>query len=200
MPLQFAIRYEEGMRHRIPFLVKSLELIADAREYCNFLHHDSSLPRSNCRLPFIPRLAPTRSTGVKAPPNTGRRSATIFKRTCAAACPTSPEQPNGTPHRSTRCGGRFTTIAALRISRNLLCPILVYRLIPDTPRFGEELMAIDTSGDRPGNVIADIPHDASALGVALTRRPREIVKTYDALGSLLPGRGEAAGGVSLHSL
>ena len=42
-------------------------------------------------------------------------------------------------------------------------------------------MAIDTSGDRPGNVIADIPHGASALGVALTRRPREIVKTYDAL-------------------
>ena len=56
-------------------------------------------------------------------------------------------------------------------------------------------MAIDISGDRPGNVIADIPHGASAPGGALTRRPREIVKTYDALGSLLPGRGEAAGGV-----
>ena len=39
-------------------------------------------------------------------------------------------------------------------------------------------MAIDTSGDRPGNVIADIPHGASALGVALTRRPREIMKPY----------------------
>ena len=69
--------------------------------------------------------------------------------------------------------------------------VLVYRLIPDTPRFGEVLMAIDTSGDRPGNVIADIPHGASALGVALTRRPREIVKTYGALGSLLPGGQEA---------
>ena len=56
-------------------------------------------------------------------------------------------------------------------------------------------MAIDTSGDRPGNVIADIPHGASALGGALTRRPSEIVKTGDSLGSLLPGRGEAAGGV-----
>ena len=56
-------------------------------------------------------------------------------------------------------------------------------------------MAIDTSGDRPGNVIADIPHGASALGVALTRRPREIVKTYDGLNSLLPGGEEAAGGV-----
>ena len=55
-------------------------------------------------------------------------------------------------------------------------------------------MAIDTSGDRPGNVLADTPPGASALGVALTRRPREIVKTYGALGSLLPG-GEAAGGV-----
>ena len=56
-------------------------------------------------------------------------------------------------------------------------------------------MAIDTSGDRPGNAIADIPHGESALGVALTRRPREIVKTYDALGSLLPGGQEAGGGV-----
>ena len=56
-------------------------------------------------------------------------------------------------------------------------------------------MAIDTSGDRPGNVIADIPPGASALGVALTRRPREIMKPYDALGSLLPGGEEAAGGV-----
>ena len=55
-------------------------------------------------------------------------------------------------------------------------------------------MAIDTSGDRPGNVIAGIPPGESALGVALTRRPREIMKPYDALGSLLPG-GEAAGGV-----
>ena len=56
-------------------------------------------------------------------------------------------------------------------------------------------MAIDTSGDRPGNVLADTPPGASALGVALTRRPREIVKTYDSLGSLLPGGEEAAGGV-----
>ncbi len=56
-------------------------------------------------------------------------------------------------------------------------------------------MAIDTSGDRPGNVIADIPHGASAPGGALTRRPREIVKTYSGLNSLLPGRGEAAAGV-----
>ena len=57
-------------------------------------------------------------------------------------------------------------------------------------------MAIDTSGDRPGKVIADIPHGESALGVALTRRPREIMKPYDGLNSLLPGRGEeAAGGV-----
>ena len=56
-------------------------------------------------------------------------------------------------------------------------------------------MAIDTSGDRPGNVIADIPHGESALGVALTRHPREIVKTYDALNSLLPGGEETAGGV-----
>ena len=56
-------------------------------------------------------------------------------------------------------------------------------------------MAIDTSGDRPGNVLADTPPGASALGVALTRRPREIVKTYDSLVSLLPGGEEAAGGV-----
>ena len=56
-------------------------------------------------------------------------------------------------------------------------------------------MAIDTSGNRPGNVIADIPHGASALGVALARRPREIMKPYDALGSHFPGGEEAAGGV-----
>ena len=56
-------------------------------------------------------------------------------------------------------------------------------------------MAIDTSGDRPGKVIADIPHGASAPGGALTRRPSETVKTYDGLNSLLPGRGEAAAGV-----
>ena len=56
-------------------------------------------------------------------------------------------------------------------------------------------MAIDTSGDRPGNVITGTPPGASALGVALTRRPREIVKTYGALGSLLPRGEEAAGGV-----
>ena len=56
-------------------------------------------------------------------------------------------------------------------------------------------MAIDTSGDRPGNVLADTPPGASALGVALTRRPREIVKTYDSLGSLLPGGEKAARGV-----
>ena len=56
-------------------------------------------------------------------------------------------------------------------------------------------MAIDTSGDRPDKVIADIPHGASAPGGALTRRPSETVKTYDSLGSLLPGGEEAAGGV-----
>ena len=56
-------------------------------------------------------------------------------------------------------------------------------------------MAIDTSGDIPDKVIADIPHGASAPGGALTRRPSETVKTYDGLSSLLPGRGEAAGGV-----
>ena len=56
-------------------------------------------------------------------------------------------------------------------------------------------MAIDTSGDIPDKVIADIPHGASALGGALTRRPSETVKTYSGLNSLLPGRGEAAGGV-----
>ncbi len=56
-------------------------------------------------------------------------------------------------------------------------------------------MAIDTSGDRSGNVLADTPPGASALGVAFTRRPREIVKTYDSLGSLLPGGEETAGGV-----
>ena len=56
-------------------------------------------------------------------------------------------------------------------------------------------MAIDTSGDIPDKVIADIPHGASAPGGALTRRPSETVKTYDGLNSLLPGRGEAAAGV-----
>ena len=56
-------------------------------------------------------------------------------------------------------------------------------------------MAIDTSGDIPDKVIADIPHGASAPGGALTRRPSETVKTYSGLNSLLPGRGEAAGGV-----
>ena len=56
-------------------------------------------------------------------------------------------------------------------------------------------MAIDTSGDIPDKVILDIPHGASALGGALTRRPSETVKTYSGLNSLLPGRGEAAGGV-----
>ena len=56
-------------------------------------------------------------------------------------------------------------------------------------------MAIDTSGDIPDKVIADMPHGASAPGGALTRRPSETVKTYSGLNSLLPGRGEAAGGV-----
>ena len=56
-------------------------------------------------------------------------------------------------------------------------------------------MAIDTSGDIPDKVIADIPHGAPAPGGALTRRPSETVKTYSGLNSLLPGRGEAAGGV-----
>ena len=56
-------------------------------------------------------------------------------------------------------------------------------------------MAIDTSGDIPDKVIADMPHGASAPGGALTRRPSETVKTYHGLSSLLPGRGEAAGGV-----
>ena len=56
-------------------------------------------------------------------------------------------------------------------------------------------MAIETSGDRPRQRDCRHTHGASALGVALTRRPREIVKTYDALGSLLPGGEEAAGGV-----
>ena len=56
-------------------------------------------------------------------------------------------------------------------------------------------MAIDTGGDIPDEVIADIPHGAPTPGVALTRRPSEIVKTYDGLNSLLPGRGEAAAGV-----
>ena len=56
-------------------------------------------------------------------------------------------------------------------------------------------MAIDTGGDIPDKVIADIPHGASAPGGALTRRPSETVKTYDGLNSLLPGRGEAAAGV-----
>ena len=56
-------------------------------------------------------------------------------------------------------------------------------------------MAIDTGGDIPDKVIADIPHGASAPGGALTRRPSETVKTYDGLNSLLLGRGEAAGGV-----
>ena len=56
-------------------------------------------------------------------------------------------------------------------------------------------MAIDTSCDIPDEVITDIPHGASAPGGALTRRPSETVKTYDALGSLLPGGEETAGGV-----
>ena len=56
-------------------------------------------------------------------------------------------------------------------------------------------MAIDTGGDIPDEVIADIPHGAPTPGGALTRRPSEIVKTYDGLNSLLPGRGEAAAGV-----
>ena len=56
-------------------------------------------------------------------------------------------------------------------------------------------MAIDTSCDIPDKVIADMPHGASAPGGALTRRPSETVKTYHGLSSLLPGRGEAAGGV-----
>ena len=56
-------------------------------------------------------------------------------------------------------------------------------------------MAIDTGGDIPDEVIADIPHGAPTPGVAVTRRPSEIVKTYDGLNSLLPGRGEAARGV-----
>ena len=79
--------------------------------------------------------------------------------------------------------------------RQPLCPILAYmvdsRRAPDS---GEVLMAIDTSGDIPDKVIADIPHGASALGGALARRPSETVKTYHGLSSLLPGRGEAAGG------
>ena len=56
-------------------------------------------------------------------------------------------------------------------------------------------MVIDTSGDRPGNVIADIPHGASALRLARARSPEEIMETCDSLGSLLPGGEEAAGGV-----
>ena len=56
-------------------------------------------------------------------------------------------------------------------------------------------MAIDTGDDIPDEVIADIPHGAPTPGVAVTRRPSEIVKTYDGLNSLLPGRGEAARGV-----
>ena len=56
-------------------------------------------------------------------------------------------------------------------------------------------MAIDTSGDIPDKVIADIPHGASAPGGAFTRRRSETVKTYSGFDSLLPGRGEAAGGV-----
>ena len=56
-------------------------------------------------------------------------------------------------------------------------------------------MAIDTSGDIPDKVIADIPHGASAPGGALTRRPSETMKTYSGLDSLLPGRCEAARGV-----
>ena len=55
-------------------------------------------------------------------------------------------------------------------------------------------MTIDTSDDIPGKVIADIPHGASAPGDALARRLSETVKTYSGLNSLLPGRGEAAGG------
>ena len=56
-------------------------------------------------------------------------------------------------------------------------------------------MAIDTSGDGPGNVIADIPHGESALGFARARSPKEIIETCDGPGSLLPGGEEAAGGV-----
>ena len=56
-------------------------------------------------------------------------------------------------------------------------------------------MTIDTSGDIPDKVIADIPHGASAPGGALTRRLSETVKTYHGLNSLLPGGEEAAGGV-----
>ena len=56
-------------------------------------------------------------------------------------------------------------------------------------------MAIDTNGDRPGNVIVDIPHGASALGLARARSPKEIVETCDSLGSLPAGTEEAAGGV-----
>ena len=56
------------------------------------LHHDSSLPRSNavpnCRGPFIVRLSLTQSTGVRAPPNTGRRlSYHLQTHTRATACP-----------------------------------------------------------------------------------------------------------------
>ena len=56
-------------------------------------------------------------------------------------------------------------------------------------------MAIDTSGDRPGNVLADTPPGASALGFAPAGSPKEIVETCDSPGSLLPGGEEAAGGV-----
>ena len=56
-------------------------------------------------------------------------------------------------------------------------------------------MAIDTSGDSPGNVLADTPHGASALGFARAGSPEEIVETCDSLGSLPAGTEEAAGGV-----
>ena len=56
-------------------------------------------------------------------------------------------------------------------------------------------MVIDTSGDRPGNVLADTPPGASALGFAPAGSPKEIVETCDSPGSLLPGGEEATGGV-----
>ena len=56
-------------------------------------------------------------------------------------------------------------------------------------------MAIDTGGDRPGNVLADTPPGASALGFARARSPKEIMEICDSLGSLLPEGEEVAGGV-----
>ena len=44
-------------------------------------------------------------------------------------------------------------------------------------------------------MLADTPPGASALGFARAGSPKEIVETCDALGSLLPGGEEAAGGV-----